>query len=227
MNDFIVVTTMGKVGDAMLTLPVASKLYRDTGKKILYAIPPMWSKCKDLIKIQPFVEDVVIVDFPVEGYGYGGQPYKFNPNDFGIPCEVYYNLGFRDYPYSTYVPKFYAEEYGLDYDRDFVLYLGEVEATDEILCAEPALLELGCVTDESAQILDIWNDNILLGARAMKAAKERHCFFSGMAVILDLANVPFYLWWQPKERTWETYFRGVNFVQAIDITPFILNQKKK
>jgi hypothetical protein len=56
-----------------------------------------------------------------------------------VPVREYYNFGFRRTP-RKFVPEYVAEEHGLGYDPDFILKLGPVFYTDDVLCSDPMML---------------------------------------------------------------------------------------
>jgi hypothetical protein len=188
------VTHTGKTGDFGLCLPVCSWLYKTYNEKIIFIIPsgvPFINRVESLLRIQPFTEDVIYCNHIVENYDLGGQPYKFNPNDYiaNLNISRYYNFGFRAVP-DKYVPYFYAEEYGLGVDEDFVLNLGLDFRynNDKIMCTEV----MGRFFPNYEQT-DL-NKDFLSALQDFAYAKERHMHFSSLAVYLMLAKIPFHLY---------------------------------
>jgi hypothetical protein len=171
-------------------MPIASWYYKTQGQRIHWVLPKTFApftKIESLLRLQPMTANVTLVNHHIQ-FLFGGQPYKFDPADFGIGGD-FINIGFRSHP-DKFIPYFYAEEYGLGVDKDFVLELGEVEPTDEVLCTEHLQQQL-----PHAKIFDCSQD-VLTNARRMKSARERHCFHSGMGHIMYFANVYFDLWVQ-------------------------------
>jgi hypothetical protein len=190
----IVVTHTGKAGDFGLCLPICSWLHKTYKEKIIFVLPrffPFIKSLESLIKLQPFTEDILYCDHYVRNYDCGGQPYKFDPKVYFPDLEFtrYYNFGFRGIP-DKYVPYFYAEEYGLGVDEDFVLNLGlDFKYTsDKLMCTEIMHKYL-----PHFEQTDLKKD-FLLALRDFAYAKERHMHFSSLAVYLGLARIPFYLY---------------------------------
>lgn len=103
----------------------------------------------------------------------------------------YFNLGFRSYP-NKFITAFCAEEYGLGWDADFTLELGEVEPSGKILRTEQREVGEAC---PEAEPFPIPIDLLELGQR-LKAARERHTWYSGPAALMYLARLPFHLHWE-------------------------------
>jgi hypothetical protein len=181
----ITVTHCGKLGDLIASLPVASWLYKTRGKKIHFVLARSFhpfTQLKSLLMLQEMTAEVTLAEFPVKDWECGGTPYQFDPKRYYVPAKEYYNLGFRRHP-RRFVPEYVAEEYGLGYDPEFRLELGEVKKTDEVLCSDEYMLEevpQATPIDLSAPILE--------NARRMAGAKESHVSQSGLFHILDWAG---------------------------------------
>ncbi len=213
--DPLILTHCGKLGDFVYTWPVAAWLHRKTGRKIHWVLPRGFTpfrRVESLLLRQAFSHQVTLVDFPVRSYGCGGQPYRFNPADYGVSGE-YLNLGFRWWP-NKFVTAFQAEEHGLGWDEDWVLDVGrEGEETERGAQRPRAQAEIepmvateqACIPAAPEARLDLKQD-VLDNVRRMAAARERHCFFSGMAAILYFARVPFILYREPWQPRLEFYF---------------------
>jgi hypothetical protein len=190
----IAVTHPGKIGDFGLCLPICSWLYKTYNEKIIFVLPvgfPFMEQAESLIRLQPFTEDIIYCDFHVYHYDVGGQPYKFNPHDYipNLNISRYYNFGFRDRPDKD-ITEFYAEEYGLGIDKDYVLNLGldfNYDST-KFMCSEMLTNYFPNFTQ-----LDFSKD-MLTNLQNLAYSKERHLHFSSLAVFLSLAKVPFYLY---------------------------------
>jgi hypothetical protein len=188
------VTHTGKIGDFGQCLPICSWLYKEYGEKIIFIFPkgfPFIQNIESLLRLQPFTEDIRYCDFTVNHYDMGGQPYKFNPNDYfnDLNLTKYYNFGFRSAP-DKYVPEFYAEEYGLSVDYDFVLNLdlGFKYESNKLMCTEVMYKFL-----PHFEPTDLSKD-FLCALKDFAYAKERHMHFSSLAIFLSLAKIPFYLY---------------------------------
>ena len=207
----LILTHCGKLGDLVYTWPIAAWLYRQTGRKVHWVLPRGFGpfrRLENLLLLQEFSAQLTLVDFPVRCFGCGGQPYRFNPADYGVPGE-YLNLGFRWWP-REFATTYQAKEHGLGWEADWVLELGlgQTPAQDP---GPGAGVEAMVATEQAAipappsARLDLSQD-MLFNARRMAAARERHCFFSGMAAILYFARVPFVLYREPWQPKLEHYF---------------------
>jgi hypothetical protein len=198
MTDSIVLTHSGKLGDFIYTWPIASWLRNTTGRKIHWVLAECFRpfrKVVNLTMLQPFTEKVSFVNFPVQTYGCGGQPYRFYPAEYGIEGE-YYNLGFRWWPKGKFVTQYIAEEHDFKWDENYILNITEPhkELNEyENIKEERVGTEQEVIPLSQSEKLDL-NKDILFNVRRMACARERHCFFSGMAAILYFAEIPFYLY---------------------------------
>lgn len=210
MTSSIILTHCGKMGDFIYCLPIASWLAKERGVTIKWALAeafPAFHYIERLLKQMPFTESVTLTPNPIRDFEAGGQPYRFNPADYGMKGE-YYNLGIRHYP-DTFMTAYCAGEHGLGWDADFTLDLGEVESTDKILRGEQVEIA-GMVPESESYPIPM---DLLEMARMLKAAKERHLWYSGPATILYMARIPFYLYWEkghPSRHLYlnENYFGG-------------------
>ena len=192
MENSIILTNCGKLGDFLYCLPIASWIYKTKGKKIHWVLPQAFepfNHIDKLLRSLPFTEKITHVNHPIY-FGHGGQPYKFDPMLYGIKSDEYYNLGFRSYP-DKFITKFYAEEYGLGWDKDFVIDFGPVNASQKILRSEQFEVAERC---PHAEVWSIPMDIYELG-QTLTAAKERHLWHSGPATMMYIARIPFYLYY--------------------------------
>lgn len=189
----MILTHCGKLGDFIYAWPIASWLYKTAGHKIHFVLPRCFkpfTQIESLLKLQDFFGQLTLVDHKVKTYGCGGQPYRFDPADYGIE-DKYYNIGFNTWP-NKYVTEYQAEEHGFGYDKEWKLNLGQYNCKPEEIVVTEQL------SPWSARIN--LNESILFNARRLASAKKRCCFFSGMAAILYFAQVKFDLFrepWQP------------------------------
>lgn len=209
----IVLTHCGKLGDFIHTWPIAAWLHKTTGRKIHWVLPMCFKpfrQIKSLAEHQTFHHDLTLVDYPVQTYGCGGQPYRFNPRKYGIRGE-YYNLGFRDYP-DTFATDYQAQEHGFTWDRSWVLNLGEPIQSE--MREMVVMTEQKCMPSLPHQRIDL-NKDVLFNAKRMASAYERHCYFSGVATILYFAKIPFVLYRNDWHARNDYYFLDSSLIQRI------------
>lgn len=188
------VTHTGKIGDLGQCLPICSWLYKNYNEKIVFIFPegfPFIKSVESLLRLQPFTHDIIYCDFNIVHFDMGGQPYKFNPHDYieNLNITKYYNFGFRYSP-DKFVPEFYAEEYGLGVDYEFILNLDlDFKYTNnKIKCSEV----MGDFFPNFEQ--PDFSKDFLFNLREFAYAKERHLHSSSLVIFLSLAKIPFYLY---------------------------------
>lgn len=212
MASTLTLTHCGKLGDFLYCLPIASWLARERGVTIRWALAERFHPfyhIGPLLRTLPFTEDVTLTMNPIRDFEAGGQPYRFDPNEYGV-SGPYLNLGIRSYP-DTFMTAYCAGEHGVGWDEDFTLELGDVEPTDKILRGEQ--VEIAKMVPESEEY-PIYIDLLKL-ARMLKAAKERHLWYSGPATLMYLARVPFNLWWERGHPARELYLNPRHFGGAL------------
>lgn len=192
MSNEIVLTHPGKLGDFIATIPIAVWLNRYTGKNIHYVLPSTFkpfTKISSLLKLQSWVSNVTIVPFQVESFHIcGGQPYKFDPNVYGINCDKYYNLGFRAHPEKcSCIAEYVAEEHGLDFTWDFKLNLGEMPKVvpGMITCLEPFTKNFW----PEASVALNYDKSILDNLKALLMGEKFYVFGNGPLFILLMAGI--------------------------------------
>jgi hypothetical protein len=114
------------LGDFVYTWPIAAWFHQHTGRKVHWVLPEFFGPFKyieRLLRLQTFTQDVTLVSYRVANYSHGGQPYQFNPKDYGVEGE-YFNLGFRGYP-DRFIPHYLAQEHSFGVDESWELELGE------------------------------------------------------------------------------------------------------
>ena len=162
---------------------------------------------------------MTLVDYQVRDYGCGGQPYQFDARAAvaragGPPVgRDLYHLGLRHYP-DQFLTEFQAAEHRLGWAPDWTLNLA-MEATGVQgykRPGEPYGLPLTPLATEHLNFPKAWRridlardvvDNARQLARSEVAA---HCYYSGMAVVLYFARVPFTLWMPPGAGALDLYF---------------------
>ena len=185
----MILTHCGKLGDFLYCLPIAEWLFRERGEKTHWVLPRAFEPfnyIEALLMLQPHCEKVTLVDHALVNFEAGGQPYRFNPADYGVEGE-YRNLGFRSYP-NEYISAFYAKEHGLGY-RGFTLKIWEDEPwpkTKECLrSGEESMDKLAPFAEKLPDTVD------LLGLiRRIASADEFHTWYCGLAVLAWFAGVP-------------------------------------
>jgi hypothetical protein len=212
----ITLTHCGKLGDFIYCQPIASWLYKTTGKKIHWVLPnnfKPFTQIESLLRLQPYHGKLSLVPFPVKTWGCGGQPYKFDPRKFGVDCKSYYNLGFRWWPKKSVV-EYQAEEHGFGWDKDFKL----------IISAKRQFIEPIVGTEYFSgrmPVIDL-NQDILYNARRMATADICHCNFSGMAAIMYFSRIYFNLHrepWQPKTSSYFPDSNRFNLIEESNSNP--------
>lgn len=116
----MVFTHTGRVGDFFYSLPIYSAWYKKHGEPVRIVVPknfPVLEETKRFALMFPFIADFIVSNLEVE-FIRGGLPYRFDPNDYGISCDKWINIGFREYP-NKFITQYYAEEHGLEIDYDF------------------------------------------------------------------------------------------------------------
>ena len=215
----MIVTHTGKLGDFFYCLPVASWIYKQANEKIHFVLPRCFvpfRKIESLLMLQEMTERVSLVDFNVQHYKRGGQPYRLIPACYGIKGE-YVNFGFRNYKNrrgprwlkndlpDKFITEYYADEWGLGWDKSFVLNLGDIGNIEAPVSTEalniPAATNAGFV-----EKIDLENKNILQNLQRMARAERAHCHFSAVAAALYFARVAFTLYRHTNNPPTEYYF---------------------
>lgn len=187
----MIFTHCGKLGDFGLFLPLASGFYKNTGEKIHWVLPKRFkpfTKIESLLLLQEFTDKVTLVDYVVENYGQGGQPYKFNPADYSVAGE-YKNLGFSSnfgiMEAEDYLCNIFAKDFNLPFDDKFVLNIPEADAVNKNFYTEPYLETKK--NEDDAVFLDPQKDildNLVLAKRCQSVT----CHSSGFAVLMTFAG---------------------------------------
>jgi hypothetical protein len=216
----VVLTHPGKLGDMLYALPVASWLYKERGLKTHWVLPMMFGPFQHierLLQTQVFTEAVSLVKYTVRNYDCGGQPYKFNPNEYGVETDCWYNLGFRHYP-SKFIPAFYAEEYGLGYDRNFVMLLRHdfhktFRMDPDVRSCERAMERIIPHADPLPSAIDL-----LDLTKILHNAREVHLWFCGLAVLSWFCNLKATVYRVPGHGSLELYFPEPRRLKFVEVT---------
>lgn len=223
MKTPIVLTHCGKLGDFLYCLPIASWIWKTTGRPTHWVLPHTFAPFNHidrLLAALPFTSQATYVNHAIH-FAHGGQPYRFNPNDYGVPVGQYFNLGFRGYP-DKFVTAYCAEEHGFGWDREFTLEFGDVVPSGKAIRTEqPEVAEAA----PHAETFPVPMDLLELG-KLFKAANERHTWYSGPAAMLYLARLPFFLHYETGHPSRRLYLPEDAFGGAL-ITPVLYTRKPK
>jgi hypothetical protein len=230
----MIFTHTGLMGDFVLTWPIASWFFKTKGQKIDFVLPdiPCFSQIDRLLLEQTFTNSLTKIPYKVSHYLCGGQPYKFNPENFGIKGE-YRNLGFRSKPtFDKWCPYFIAAEHGFGVDEEFQIKIHNTIKSNKIYACPPIIptdkkLQFGLkkrlfgseiiskITPSNAEFLSPENDlyfNLLL----IKSGYHTYVSEGGLSIILDSMNVDYTVYcleeFKPTEPTKEKlYYKPNNF----------------
>jgi len=184
----MIFTHTGKLGDFFLTLPIANWYYRTYGEKIHYVLSSDFDFFRtivpDFIKYLPYVEKMTLVPHKIEHYMEGGQPYKFNPAEYGIEGS-YFNLGFRKYP-DKYISLFVAEEHELNVNyRNLIDIKPNYSlAQSRVYTNEYNILSSKINIEDFIEL--IFEDTLYTNISKMLGAKEIRTYMSGFSILCDL-----------------------------------------
>lgn len=202
----MILTHAGKLGDFLYCLPIAAWLHRVKGWRIHWVLPNTFhpfNYLTPLLMAQPFTSRVTMVPYVIDNFMCGGQPYRFDPAQFGVE-GMYVNLGFRGYP-DRYVSQYYADEYGWDYEREYRINLGEpLPKTDEILRSSER--HLGAWAPQATEMGK--SEDLLALARRMQAAHQVHTWFCGLAILCYMSGIPVIVHRVPGHASIPLYYEG-------------------
>lgn len=209
----MVFTHSGRLGDFFATLPIYSAWYKKYNEAVTIVVPhnfPFPNETKEFISQFKFIKDFIVSEFSVWHFDCGGVPYQFNPNDYGIVCEKWFNIGYRTSP-NKYVASFCAEEYELEWDSDFTIDVNfdidlheKYKNTIGFADASSHRDDFGILNDiiKSTGVEYHSFDTKLSITENLKIA--RHCKYnimagSAMSVLMGFAKIPFavYTWQTP------------------------------
>lgn len=236
----MVFTHSGRMGDFFATLPIYSSWYKTTGQKIQLVFPknfPFVESTREFLMRFDFIETVITSSFEVWHFDCGGVPYIWNPNDHGVGCKKWYNLGFRHAP-NKFVANFCAEEHGLEVDDDFYIdipfdielherykeTIGFADASahrDDYGILEKIMLK----SEVNYHKFDV-NIPLIENLKIAKHCKYNVCAGSVIAILLAFSKIPFSVY------TWQTppsiFYKPSPLVHSIWPPPIdILNHSKE
>lgn len=229
----MVFTHTGKLGDFFITLPIYAKHYTDTGEKCTIVFPsnfPHSDVAIEFCKRFDFIKEIILSNFSVMHFDLGGVPYKFDPNEYGVRCDSWYNLGYRHIPDGTYAAKFFADEHGIGYDENFNIkipfiaelhekykdIIGFADATpgrDDYQVLKSIMEKSNVSFHTFDTTLPIY-ENLLIA----KHCKRVVCAGSALSVLLGFTDIPFSVFtWQTDPNVFYRYNKNISY---IDQSPF-------
>lgn len=241
----MIFTHCGLLGDFLLLLPVASWYHKTHGEKVTFVLPdiPCFKSIDKLLYNQSFTNHLFKVPHVVEHHNFGGQPFIFNPADFGIYGE-YINFGLSDSP-QGWLTNYYAKQHGFGVDMHFVLNVdGTPKTNNSCVVAKPIhnmiLVDnwdekshmtkrewseyiLSTMVPRNSIYLDLENnlyDNLVI----CKDAKHVYCADGGMLIALDHMNIDYTAYFkersvQPVESFENTYLKPNNNKRTLIAVP--------
>jgi glycosyltransferase involved in cell wall biosynthesis len=225
----MVFTHTGKLGDFFATLPIYSDYYKKTGEKARIVLPsnfPYAPVAMEFCKRFNFIENIEISSYTVDNFDLGGVPYRFNPNEYGVPCESWCNIGYRSIPNGVFAAKFCAEEHGLGYDENFHIDIPFIEelynkyknitgfanasvGRDDMTVLKSIMDKIDIeyhVFDDSLPIYD----NLLIA----KHCKKVICAGSSLSVLLGFTDIPFFVFtWQTDRNVFYSYNKDISYIE--------------
>lgn len=192
----MVFTSVSRLGDFLLTLPVVSWHYKNTGEKAHFVLSdnfPLYKKAERLVRMQEFTEEITYVNVGTDAF----RDWEFDPSWFGINGK-YVNFGF--YPnvrlQDYYMPDLHAEHHKMGVDYDFRLNIGDnsplVHDKNYTVWVEasPWRSELGRLRSIiPAGCMELTGD-FVDDAVIAKHAKTVYSTMGGFMVIMDLCRIP-------------------------------------
>lgn len=199
----MIFTAFSRLGDFMLTWPVASWYYKTHGEKIHWVLPkPLENeehsnynlylekynlfKIKNLLECQDFTEKVTYI--PIT------ERWQFNPEKYGIEGK-YCNFGIWWTREFDYIPGVYGKRYGLGFDKDFVIKYKKIECpTYNDVWIETAVWRdnvgsLRKIIPPDSHELN-HNDDIEYNINISMNAKNVWTNGGGFAIMMDLLKKP-------------------------------------
>jgi len=205
----MIFTNISFIGDFFMLWPVASWYNKTYNEKIHFVVTKnyyMYEKVKPFLELQDFCEKVTLLDLGTNAWDQ--NQWKFNPKDYGIEGN-YYNFGFNS-QVDVYMSEYYANFYGLDWDRNMKLNLPEYP---DLIIPKKVTIK---VAHQENGFWDTWRsmmpidvtelstessfmENIFKGYKA----EERHLGSSSFAIVMDLLGVK------------STVYAGVGFPEHV------------
>jgi hypothetical protein len=235
----MVFTHSGRLGDFFITLPVYSAWYKKYGQPVKIVVPenfPFAHVAREFVLPFEFIESFETCSFNVWHFDCGGIPYIWNPNDHGVNCENWINLGFRGLP-DKYSADFCAEEHGIESDYNFYIdvqfnpelhekyknYIGFADASAHR--DDHGILEQIMIKSEVLYHKFDLNLPLIENLKIAKHCKYNVCAGSAMAILLNFAKIPFsvYTWQTPPN----SYYRPSPDIFGIWTSPYEIIKSEK
>jgi hypothetical protein len=194
----MIFTNVSWIGDFFLLWPVASWYHKNFNQKIHFVVTEnyyMYKLIDTFLRAQPFTENISYVN--VGSDAHNPSNYNFNPGEFGISGD-YLNFGFyKPVTISDYLPKYYADKYGLGVDYEYIPTLIEFDDTPfEKVTMEVAHQKNGLwpiwknmMPKDVVELLSL-NQTFEKNVWYSVKAKERHFGATSSPALMDLFNLP-------------------------------------
>lgn len=195
----MIFTHSGRLGDFFTMLPIVSWWHKKNpseeihivlSNNIDYVISAI-----ELCKYIPFINSVTTCGHVTEHSQMGGQPYIFDPNQYGsIVKGDYINIGFRSRP-DKFVTQFFAEEHNLGFDENFTI---DIPHNNDIDFSNKIVYSLGTPGRESNYKLTNNSDDyyeldpsvsIIKNLQICRSAKEVYTAPHGFSIALNLCSI--------------------------------------
>lgn len=195
----MIFTHSGRLGDLFCMLPVISWWHKkNPGEEIHIVLANNIEyvlSAIELCKYIPFINSVTTCEHYTQHTEMGGQPYLFDPNQYGsLPKGDYINIGFRSRP-DKFVPEFFAEEHNLGVDRDFTInipYTNEFDFKDKIVYSlgTPGRESNYRITNNPEDYYQLDpNKSIIKNLQICRTAKEVYTAPHGFSIALNLCSI--------------------------------------
>lgn len=182
----ITVTYTGTLINFLPILPVCSSIYKQLNKKFLFILDEKDQIINDVLKLQPFTEDVIFYNT--------SNLVKFDPrvtelNNIYDFSDIYMFTDIWLSNINTNITSYYETELLTTSDKDFVLNL---DLHFKYHAEEIATIE---ALSYAFPYYTTYNESILLDTLQQLAySQERHLSHSYISVLLAYAGIPFYLY---------------------------------
>ena len=192
----MIFTNISKIGDFILTWPIASWWYKTYNQKIDWLLTknyPVYESIKPFLEIQEFTSSVTLVDVGINALN--PDEWKFDPTKFGFEGP-YLNLGIPTIP-TYYFPKVYVDGLSsdimhLDIDENFKPRVIE-EQCDTFDTVSIPLIDGSRNFDHMLRgknvhylsLDDSWNYNLNVALKA----KNIFLGMSSFSIMLDLLGI--------------------------------------
>ncbi len=233
----MIFTHPGQLGDFVYTWPIAAwyrVMYNDPIHWVLPRCFGPFRAIEKLLMRQSFTKKVTLVDFPLTGFGLGGQPWDWDPNEWlyreqlkaegksgvalseslaaalqngSMPKLPYVNFGFRpNQPPGGFITDYLADMARMRWKTDWVLDLGPM-TREALPPADPARPFEGPMEPAGVEALH-----------------TEHANFHKDAARIDCANhdVDWNVRWMRRSKTRHCWFSSIAVILYFARVPFTL-----